>query len=433
MLITISNLFPRPDQPTRGLYNFYLFKEIARIQDSGFRIQNICLVPEWRVWKWRAIRRWNFPFTADCRLPTSYLPVFYLPFLGRSLNWWFYYRALRGKYADHDKIHAPVWGGCPHPPSAVRGRQADGDIRPTRDIRPTDTPTFYVPWLYPDGVAVALAIRGTGARLWLMALGSDTFHLKAPCRRRKIVAACEQAEGIVCVAQVLADRLAAIGVPLAKLHVVPNGVDTSLFRVRSEEELLSVGASGTPLTTEQLNNSKLILFVGNLVPVKGPDVMLRAFAALRENEVQVAAERHRLLIIGSGPMKVSLEGLAKELGIADRVKFLGRRSREEVALWMSKADVLCLSSRSEGMPNVVLEARASGLPVVTTPSGAIPELPLDKEHFLVVKSSDPADLAEGLREMLSRDLSVRKSDPIIPTWAMQAESILKLMRRPDER
>ena len=75
MIITLSNLYPRPDQPTRGLYNYYLFREMERIV-NGYRLSvigetdnqqpitnnhylNICLVPEWRVWRWPAIRRWE--------------------------------------------------------------------------------------------------------------------------------------------------------------------------------------------------------------------------------------------------------------------------------------------------------------------------------------------------------------------------------------
>jgi glycosyltransferase involved in cell wall biosynthesis len=126
-------------------------------------------------------------------------------------------------------------------------------------------------------------------------------------------------------------------------------------------------------------------------------------------------------------MRARLESMARDLGIVDRVHFLGRRSRVEVALWMNRADVLCLSSRSEGMPNVVLEARASGLPVVTTPAGAIPELPLNQDHFLVVKSCRPEDLAEGLRAMLGRDLSRRVPDPAIASWGQMAGKILKLL------
>ena len=142
--------------------------------------------------------------------------------------------------------------------------------------------------------------------------------------------------------------------------------------------------------------------------------------------VQISSSPN-LVVIGSGPLRAKLERLARDLGIADRVHFLGNRSHQEVARWMNVADVLCLASRNEGMPNVVLEARASGLPVVATPAGAIPELPLDKEHFLVVKSCNPEDLAAGLQEMLGRDLSSRKPDPAIARWKGMAEQVLGLM------
>jgi len=159
MLITVSNLFPRPDQPTRGMYNYQLFKELGKV----IGIQNVCLVPEWKIWRWRGIRRWRM---SESRIPTQYIPVFYIPFIGRSINWWFYSQGLK--------------------------REASFSLK--------QSTIFFVPWIYPDGMAIARAIRGSGARLWLMALGSDTFHLKSPVRCRKIREACEQAEGIVCVA-----------------------------------------------------------------------------------------------------------------------------------------------------------------------------------------------------------------------------------------
>jgi glycosyltransferase involved in cell wall biosynthesis len=421
MIITVSNLFPRPDQPTRGMYNYQLFKEMGKVignkadlfggvhanelersDTPESRIQNVCLVPEWRIWRWRGIRRWRM---SEFRIPTLYIPVFYIPFLGRSINWWFCFRGLKREVA----------------------------------LSLNQSTIFYVPWLFPDGVAVARAIRGSGARLWLMVLGSDTFHLKSSARRQKIFEACEQAEGIVCVAQVLADRLAAAGVPLAKLHVVPNGVDTSLFRVRSKEET-PLSLMGTephypgPLSQgeREYGNSRRILFIGNLVPVKGPDVMLRAFSLLCET-TQGSGNKvisPELLIIGSGPMRRQLERKAHQLGIAERVHFLGNRSHTEVARWMNMADVLCLTSRSEGMPNVVVEALASGLPVVATAVGACPELLAGEPAARLCPSGDVRAIADGLMSVLDSKINrqaMATGHAHHYSWHWQAESLLNMI------
>jgi glycosyltransferase involved in cell wall biosynthesis len=439
MLTTISNLYPRPDQPTRGLYNYYLFGEMASLTPGH---QNICLVPEWRLWRWRSIRQWK----ADGGPATIYVPVFTLPLLGRSMNWIFYRTALR-RY---------VWGGCPHPPCASKvppGTQADEDIRPTlMTTSHCSLPSahcYYVPWLYPDGVAVASAIKGTGARLWLMALGSDTFHLSSGLRRRRILEACTQAEGIICVAKVLADRLADAGVPCGKLHVVPNGVDASLFRVRNKEEvascsvdkLLSEDSRGISSTTQQLNNSTTVLFVGNLVPVKGVDVLLEAVAMLttkRTSNIEQGRAKApdcsplkvecspSLILIGDGPERENLERLAGKLGIADQVRFLGRLPPAEVSKWMNRADCLCLPSRSEGMPNVVLEARACGCPVVATPAGACQELPLSRDGLRVARDFTAESLAEELQQVIAHPPG-RTPDPVIPSWSKQARKVLELI------
>ena len=395
-MIAITNLYPRPDEPTRGLYNLRLFRELAAKLPASSPLLTLCLVPEWRPWRWRGIRQWSVARKQGLEPEVVYLPVFYLPLLGRNLSWWFYTQAIR------------------------RWRGRHGELDATSDI-------IYSPWLYPDGVAAAQAARGRGTRLWLMALGSDTFHLQVPARRQKILEACVQAEGVICVSNQLADRLASAGVPRTKLHVVPNGVDKSVFCVRANDDHPPPSEAHPPSphsTAPRFDRaSPLVLFVGNLVPVKAPDVLVEAFATATDS----ADNSPHLLMIGSGEMLTSLEQLAAKLGIADRVHFLGRLPPEQVARWMNRADLLCLASRSEGMPNVVLEARASGLPVVTTPAGAVPELPLDRHALLVARSGSPEDLAKALCEMLSRPPAPRIADPAVPTWSQMADRVLELV------
>jgi len=98
----------------------------------------------------------------------------------------------------------------------------------------------------------------------------------------------------------------------------------------------------------------------------------------------------------------SLESLVREYGLDGRVRLLGRRPNAEVAAWMSAADVLCLPSLREGCPNVVLEALASGRPVVASNVGGVPEL-LDKDNGLLVPPGQPQLLGEALQAAVSRD------------------------------
>lgn len=428
MIITVSNLYPRPDQPIRGMFNFQFFREMANsigIQNPESGMRNVCIVPEWRVWRWAAIRLWTVPMelgdikseaqsrggypSINCPPFTVYLPAFYLPFLGRSINWWFNYRALRSAFSLFIDNSTAV-----HKQFSI---------------------TILASWLYPDAVAVARFAKDIGVPVWLRIHGSDRYHLKNRFRRQLIMGAVAYAKGVFCNCKAVADDLVNYGVTADKIHIVENGVDTTLFRYREKEEVLvnsdelfvNDRVSRTvfsvdnqqPISDDHPAEGGTILFVGNLVPVKGPDILLKAFALLDNTS--------KLILIGSGPMLSQLHRLALKLKIAERVRFLGNRPHEEVAQWMNVADVLCLASRSEGMPNVVLEARASGLPVVTTPVGSIPELQLSKEHFLVVNSCSPEDLAEGLYDMLGRDLLNRKSDSAIPSWQGMAGRILGLI------
>lgn len=196
-LLTVSNLFPRPDRPTLGMFNAELFSELAKLVE----VRNVCLVPEWNPLKWRKIREWTCP--AGVTLPTRYEPVFYLPYAGRSLS------------------HATY-----------------GWNRRRWDTVISDCDAILTAWLYPDAVAVAGHASKAGVRTWILVQGSDTFHLECPVRKKAIMRACSQAEGIMCVWRGLARRLIDAGVPEQKVHVVPNGIDSGRFRWRTRTDAL---------------------------------------------------------------------------------------------------------------------------------------------------------------------------------------------------
>lgn len=136
-----------------------------------------------------------------------------------------------------------------------------------------------------------------------------------------------------------------------------------------------------------------LLFVGSLAQrYKGLDTLLQAMALARDR-----GREQSLRVIGEGRYLPEMEGLARQLGIADRVVFLGTLSRAQLAQEMAAAELFVLPSRTEGLPRVLLEAMAVGTPCVATAVGGIPEL-LPAEAL--TRPDDPAALAELVERVL---------------------------------
>lgn len=359
MLLTISNLYPYPKEMQRGLFNAQLFAAMS----SHIDITNLCLVPEWRIWSYKGILNWRDVY--DESLGTCYVPYFYLPVLGRNYSWRHCYEALARL----------------------------GDLFAECDV-------VLATWLYPDCVAAVEMAKMYKKRVWLKVHGSDRFHLNSVVRRRMILDACDYAEGVICNAEFMKNALGELGVPAEKLHVIPNGVDTELFRYRDRNDVLSKLCNIPDVVGRVIEErKKVVLFVGHLVDVKGADVLLEAWAKVVRLAGSVAG---CLVIVGDGVRRASLKRMADKLGIAESVLFVGECSHDDIALWMNVADCLCLPSRSEGMPNVVLEALASGLPVVATDVGDCRQVLEEAECCCIVSVEDGDDLCAGLSGVLGR-------------------------------
>jgi len=161
-----------------------------------------------------------------------------------------------------------------------------------------------------------------------------------------------------------------------KIPIIPNGVDATLY------------------TSESRNWSHPKLFsVGRIVHQKGLDLGLRALAQLKDLEWEWR-------IAGDGPQMGALKTLAQELDISERVTFLGWQSREELTQWYHHSNLFLFPSRHEGMPNAVLEAMSSGLPVVATKIAGNEELVLDGVTGLLVNAEDVNSLRDGLRRLI---------------------------------
>jgi glycosyltransferase involved in cell wall biosynthesis len=237
------------------------------------------------------------------------------------------------------------------------------------------------------GGALALPIaRKTGLPLVVTFHGGDAtkdkhFERRALIstifqRRRDRMA--ETARTILCVSRFVRDRLIARGFPADKIVTHYLGID-----IPAEVVLPPVGASDT------------VLFVGRLVEKKGVDTLIDAMAILRES-----APRLELSIIGDGPARGELEKRAQAAGI--KVKFHGWLDERHVRSAMRRALLLAVPSRtadggdSEGLPTVIMEAMALGVPVVATRHAGIPEIISDKVTGLLAPEADAGALAEAI-------------------------------------
>jgi glycosyltransferase involved in cell wall biosynthesis len=181
----------------------------------------------------------------------------------------------------------------------------------------------------------------------------------------------------------------------SRTHVVPNGVDVELFRPRPRTELRAeLGLGDEPL----------FVCVGRLNRGKGTHNALEALAKLRNG-----ASATRLAVVGDGLEREPLEALAGRLGLSGRVLFTGAQPPERVAEYLAAADgFLFPTAFAEAAPLVLLQAMASGLPVVASELGAIPEVVgRDRSRGVLVRAGDVGGLASEL-DLLVRDEKLRE-------------------------
>jgi len=190
------------------------------------------------------------------------------------------------------------------------------------------------------------------------------------------------------------ERYVRIGaVPRRKIRYIPNGVDTERFKPNLEDRLKvrkELGIDGFAW-----------LAVGRFDPPKNYPTMLQAFARVIHKHPDTV-----LLIAGDGPLKKTTENMARELGIEKQVKFLGIRC--DIPQLMNAADAYVMSSSWEGMPNVLLEASATGLPIVATDVGGNSEIVLNGVTGFLVPPRNPEALAEAMLRLMSLSIEERE-------------------------
>lgn len=167
---------------------------------------------------------------------------------------------------------------------------------------------------------------------------------------------------------------------------VTKGVDTSVFQPEGPNLRAANGLDG----------ARVVLCVTRLVPIKNLPMLLTAIAIARSADPRV-----HLVLVGEGPLQQELEQRAVQLGIHDAVRFAGYVPQAATADWYRTADVFALSSDFDNSPNVVLEAMASGLPVVATDVGGLRDYVTPPENGLLTPKGDASAFAAALLAILS--------------------------------
>ena len=359
-ILALTNLYPNPLQPHRAAFNRHRFRFLA----ADHELRMIAPV-SWRD-EW-ALRGTGPGIARDRRTTLDGIPV-------AHPRYWYTPGVLRGQYGRF--FHASV--------------RATFD-RAVRESRPD---VVLATWAYPDGWAAVRLARSHGLPVVVMVHGSDVRRMdEVPARSRGTREALCAADGVIAVSADLAARVVALGADPDRVLTVLDGVDRTLFNPGDRTQARrALGLA---------DDERHLLFIGNLLPVKGVDVLLQACATL-------AAQRTdwRLHLVGDGPERARLAAQAQALGIDARVVFHGSRAHAELPEWLRASDLFVLPSRSEGIPNVLLEASACVTPWVASDVGGIPEIVSLGAGTLV-----PPEQPDALADALARGLD---APPPIP-------------------
>ncbi len=290
------------------------------------------------------------------------------------------------------------WRGTPHPPTVHALRTLGVDL--VHAHFGTDAADIW-PSVKAASLPMLVTLHGYDIntyREWWEAGNGGQRRRNYP--RRLLAMSQDKNVRFIAVSNAIRTRAIEYGIPEDKISIVHVGVDTERFR-----------PGGPPI--EQ--RARRILFVGRMVEKKAPLLMIRAFA-----EALKIVPDAELVMIGDGPMLSKAKELASSIGV--HIRLMGRCGTEDVLKQLQDARVFCLPSviarngDAEGLPIVILEALACGLPVVTSANGAVGEAVIDGVNGFTFEPNDLSAMQAGITALLMDD---RK-------WRIQSEQARKI-------
>ena len=239
-------------------------------------------------------------------------------------------------------------------------------------------------YFYPDGVAAVMLGEHFKKPVVITARGTDINLIpQYSLPRRMVLWAARKAAKAITVCNALKEEMVALGADPAKILPLRNGVDLGLFQPVDRAQM-----------RQKLGMQRFtLLSVGLLEPRKGHELIIQAMPDMPDVD---------LFIAGSGPDRQKLENLARSLGVAQSVRFLGPRPQQELREYYGAADALVLASSREGWANVLLESMACGTPVVASNVWGTPEVVASPNAGVLMKERTPQGIVEAVKALRNR-------------------------------
>jgi len=364
-LLIITNLYPLPWEPNRATFNRQQFEAIDDHYELTF------LIPV-AFMEWFRNRK-SIVQTESKR----YFPYFFTPKIGRRFYAFFMFFSML--------LHSGFW------------------------LKNNKPQKILACWAFPDAVAAHWLSRLFSCKFFFKVHGSDIdIQCLNKARAKQVVAMSKYATGILAVSQALANKMVALGIDKEKIQVIYNGVNHEKFSQQCSRPL----------------ENDYVLFIGNLKLDKGVMELLDGFA-----NAHTLPSSLQLVFVGNGAMMTTLKEKAAQLNISDSVKFLGNISHDLVPQWLQHCKILALPSYHEGVPNVLLEAMACGVPVVATNVGGIPEIINEKICGKIVPAKNTQAITTSLESVFEQSWETNqiKQHSQQFSWQKNKEQLINLI------
>ena len=359
-VLTISTLFPNPKRPGFGRFVANQMQAVAALGEAELTIVNPIGLPPWplgQTGRYRAIAE------TPAQSELAGLPVLHPRF-----------------------TLIPKLGGDSNP-----RRIAPAVLPLVRDLHaaaPFDV--VDAQFFFPDGPAAAAVATALGLPLTIKARGSDIHHWGGrPGALRQMREAADRAAALLSVSYALRKDMVALGMPEERIVVHYTGLDRDRFQVMERKVARGLVSAVPELGIWE--KGPLIVTPGALIAIKGQRLAIEALQELPDAHLALA---------GAGEDEPALRAHAAELGVADRVQFLGQVSHDLLPRLLSAADVVVLPSEREGLANVWVEALACGTPLVIPDIGGAREVVRDDTAGRIVPRH-PRSIAAAVGAILA--------------------------------